>query len=298
MQKSVIFIALLSFCCYNANSYAQEMIHWLSDNKKDLTQLTPASNVHVSVAIDTTRLLMTSLPQYQFSIEMAQRPSIARLLKKLPNSCAPNRVKTPDRLKDNIYSLPLNIALGLRLYYKKSGGRDMLPLPPLDKKQRLTSLAALFTSKSTFTLGINKGRSFGTFLDAEIAALEKHNLVIRSGSDYSSPLVKMLLKDRIDFIIEYPDDVNEVLKETKTNMMLESLEIAGSPNYIVGYVACNKSPLGQKVIEDINKALQGLYRSYQFYQAHTRYLDKADLADFNQAYQTIFQVDIPIINEL
>lgn len=293
MQKSVIFIALLFFCNYCANSHAQNKIYWLTENKKDLTQLTQSTDVPTSIVTDTTRLLMTSLPQYQFSIEIAQRPSIARLLKKLPNSCAANRVKTPERLKDNIYSLPLNIALGLRLYYKKGDKADILPKNALDNNQRLKSLASLFTGKSTYTLGINKGRSLGVFLDTEIAALEMHNLMIRSGIEDTSALVKMLLKDRIDFIIDYPVSVNKVLKETKTNIELESLEIAGSPNYIVGYVACNKSPFAQKVIEDINKALQKLYRSYEFYQAHARYLDKVDLADFNQAYQTIFQADIP-----
>ena len=107
----------------------------------------------------------------------------------------------------------------------------------------------------------------------------------------------MLLKNRIDYTIEYPVNVKRVLERTATDITLESLEIAGSPSYIVGYVACNKGPFGQKVIADINIALQKLYQSYSFYQAHIRYINEIDVSGFNRAYQTIFQVDIPIENE-
>ena len=84
--------------------------------------MTQATNTDVSTLTYITRLLMKSLPQYQFSTEFAESLSITRLLKKLLNSCAPNWIKTPERQKDNLYSLPLNIYLGLRLYYKKGKG--------------------------------------------------------------------------------------------------------------------------------------------------------------------------------
>lgn len=249
------------------------------------------------MVIDTTRLLLASLPQYQFNLEFAQSPSIARLLKKLPNSCAPNRIKTPERLKDNIYSSPLNIALNLRLYYKKREASSILPKNALDNNKRLKSLAALFTGKSTYTLGIDEGRSLGGFLDKQIATLEQHNLIIRSGGEATTSLVKMLLKERIDYIVDYPVSVNKALKHLPTALPLASVEIAGSPGYIVGYVACHKGPLGQQVIKDINQSLQKLYLSYPFYQAHTRYLASNDVVNFNQAYQAVFKVKIPLKND-
>ena len=298
MQKSFIIIILLFFCCYCPTSIARDKIYWFSYDEKNSSLLNQATSVPTSTVIDTTRLLMKSLPQYQFSVEFAQSPSIARLLKKLPNSCSPNRVKTPERLRDNIFSLPLNIALDLRLYYKENSIASALPQSALNKDQQLISLASLFISNSTDTLGIDRGRSLGVFLDKQIASLDEHNLVIRSGGESTTSLVKMLLKNRIDYIIDYPISVNEALKNSVTTTTLDSLEIAGSPGYIIGYVACNKGPLGQKIIADINKSLQNLYLSYSFYQAHTRYLDNNDLVNFNQAYQAVFQVQIPLENNL
>ena len=161
MQKSFIIIILLFFCCYCPTSNARDKIYWFSYDEKNSSLLNQTTRVPTSTVIDTTRLLMKSLPQYQFSVEFAQSPSIARLLKKLPNSCSPNRVKTPERLRDNIFSLPLNIALDLRLYYKGNSIASALPQSALNKDQQLISLASLFTSNSTDTLGIDRGRSLG-----------------------------------------------------------------------------------------------------------------------------------------
>jgi len=294
MQKSVIFITLLFHCFFCKNAFAQKEIYWLSHNKEDSAELVKPLSIAISTVTDTTRLLMASLPQYQFNIEFAHSPSIGRLLRKLPNSCAPNRVKTPKRLKDNIYSLPLNIALNLRLFYRADANLEQLISNGLNDENKLISITSLFTGKSTYTLGIDAGRSLGIFLDTQITALEQHNLVIRGGGESTTSLVKMLSKNRIDFIIDYPLSVNQALKKIPTSLKLKSLEIAGSPDYIVGYVACSKGEAGQKIIDDINHALLTLYQSHHFYQAHTRYLDKAGLTDFNHAYQEIFQTDIPL----
>jgi len=290
MRNLVIFI---SFICFCANSYAQDKIHWLSYDANASIEFALENSSTISMVTDTTRLLMTSLPKYQFSIEYAKSPSIDRLLKKLPNACAPNRVKNPKRLKESIFSLPLNIAPNLRLHYLKDKKSSLLPQNSLNKAGKLASLAALFTGKSVYTLGIDSGRSLGIFLDQQIASLDGHNLVVRTGGGSTTSLVQMLLKNRIDYILDYPFSVNSALNYLSSPRVLESLEIAGSPGYIIGYVACNNGEKGQQIIKEINIALQDLYNSYAFYQAHIRYLDKRDIANFNRVYQEIFQVDIP-----
>jgi uncharacterized protein (TIGR02285 family) len=227
---------------------------------------------------------MKSLPQYKFSSEFAQNPSITRLLKKRPNSCHPYRMKTPQRLENNIYSLPLNISLGLRRYFKQDTQYGVLSQNTFPSSLQIISLASLFTGKSSYVLGVDEGRSFGVFLDEQLATLEKHNLIVRRGGIATKFLVKMLLKNRVDYIIEYPVSINEALKSIPINIKLDSLRIANSPDYIVGYIACHQGSLGQKVIEDINRELQRLYRSYRFYKADIQYFDKTDLINFNQAY--------------
>jgi uncharacterized protein (TIGR02285 family) len=294
MRNSIIFICFILICCYSVKSSAQEKLYWLSYDEIAFDQLTQGSKTHTSTVADTTRLLMNSLIQYQFSIEFAKSPSIARLLKKLPNACSPNRIKTQERLKENTFSFPLNISPNLRLYFLKGTKANSLSLDALDKENQLTSLSSLFTGKSVHTLGVDSGRSLGTFLDKQVSGLEKHNLVVRTGGGSTKSLVEMLLKGRIDYIIDYPYSVNAALNLFSKSGALESLKISGSPDYISGYVACHKGKKGQEIINNINTALQHLYKSPEFYQAHIRYLDKVNIEDFNRAYQEVFQVEIPI----
>jgi len=293
MMKKISIIFLILFCCYCADSKGKNKIFLLTKNVNDSTDLTQPINVPITTAKDVTRLLMAALPQYQFNIEFVQNPSITQLLQKIPNSCAFNRVKNPKRLKENIYSLPVNIALGLQLYYKKGSHASEQAISAQNKDEQLLSLAALFTGKINYTLGIDKGRSFGVFLDRQITVLDNHNLVMRRAGGTAYSLVSMLLKDRIDYLIDYPIAVNKALKKLQTTITLDSLAIAGSPEHIIGHIACNKDPTGKKTIDDINKALQELYHDYEFYLAHIRYLNKTDIANFNLAYQTIFKVEVP-----
>ncbi len=161
----MIYKVLLFLCLIIAGKTtpANDKIHWFTDDIQDKKMLLKPTSVSISTSTDTVRLLMATLPNYHFDIQFSQNPSITRLLKKLPASCAPNRLKTPQRLKDNLYSLPLNIYLDLHLYYKITEDFRGLPDHIIDESNHLTSLNSLFTGKKNYTLGIDEGRSFGVF---------------------------------------------------------------------------------------------------------------------------------------
>ena len=62
----------------------------------------------------------------------------------------------------------------------------------------------------------------------------------------------------------------------------------GSPSFIVGRIACTKTADSQRFIQLVNAALRQLYHSNEFYQAHTRYLDTADLPLFDRYFRQVF----------
>ncbi len=296
MKFILLFVIFCCGFCPQATGYQSHKIDWLSNDEPEKSQQPPASNKVSTTVKDTTRLLMSSLTQYDFNSGYYQNASITRLLKKLPNSCAPNRIKTPERIKTSIYSLPLNISLDFRLYYRGDVKPDFIPSNIINQDNKLISLAALFNANPNHTLAIDNGRSLGQFLDKQIHQLNERNLVIRNSDESTTSLIKMLLKNRIDYIIDYPTAVHAVLDKLSIKASLNSLKIANSPGYILGYVACHKGEAGQKVIKNVNKALQKLYRNVNFYQAHTRYLESTDIAEFNQVYQTVFKTAIPSDN--
>lgn len=298
MKLILLFVIFCCGFCPQVNGHEYIKIDWLSNDEPEESQHIPASNKVSTTVKDTTKLLMSSLTQYDFNIGYYQNASISRLLKKLPNSCAPNRIKTPERLKNSIYSLPLNVSLDFRLYYRGDVKADFIPKNALNKENKLISLAALFKAKPHHTLAIDNGRSLGQFLDKQVAKLSADNLVVRNSVESTASLIKMLLKNRIDYIIDYPTAVNAVVNKLPTATALNSLKIANSPGYILGYVACHKGGIGQKAIKDVNNALQKLYQDVIFYQAHTRYLESRDIADFNRIYQAVFKVAIPLNSSL
>lgn len=287
-MRKLYFICSL-FILFINNAAAQQEILWLTDDRTDAKIKYFVNPIPSSTAEDTVGLLMRALPAYNLKLEFAQGPRITRLLKKLPNVCAPNKIKTPQRLQDALFSLPINLFLNLHLYYKKHHDFQHPPTEALDKNNHLISLEKLFSANHEHYLGIDKGRSFGLHLDKQIKNIDSHNLVIRSGGKRSLSLIQMLAKNRIDYLIDYPTTIKEGLVSLSEKVELESVEISGSPDYIIGYVACSKGPLGEAVIADINSALRKLHQTDEFYQAHARYIDDTDLSSFNRAYKQVFQ---------
>ena len=268
---------------------AQQEILWLTDDNTDEKIKYFNNPIPSSTAEDTVGLLMRALPEYNLTMQFAQKPRMDRLLRKLPNVCVANRIKTPQRLKEQLFSLPINIYLNLHLYFKKYDGFQTLPAKILDKNNHLISLDKLFIANHKHLLGVDKARSFGFHLDKQIEKIDPHNLVVRSGGKSSHSLIHMLFKNRIDYLIDYPSEIKEALANFPEELNLGSVEIAASPDYIVGYVSCSKSELGIKIINDINMALIKIYKTKEFYQAHARYITKIDLPFFNRAFKKVFQ---------
>jgi uncharacterized protein (TIGR02285 family) len=273
-----------------------EKIILLADDKSDLVNY--ISPNLTSIGTDTTRMLLNHLSGFELSIEHAQIPRINKLLIRHPNICTANRVKNEQRLQENIFSLPLNIYSGLRLYYisdkKIEDKMNQFSSVLFNDKGQLISLALLFKVFPKQMLGISKGRSYGGVIDQQLLNVEQKNLISRAGQKRYSAMASMLFKNRFDFLIDFPVEVKKRLDASKQKISLKSLEIAGSPEHIIGYVACSKSELGQRFIAQVNQTLKKLYQDYDFYFAHIRYLNDSDVVNFNHAYQSLLNTPVPI----
>jgi len=263
---------------------AKPKVLWLSDSQLDIDNL--GSAAPASISSDTINLLIDEMDNYQIDLKLATIPRINALLKKDLSLCMVNRIKTKARQEYSYFSLPLNLYLGLRLYYVETENNISADL--LNDDGELTSLSMLFEQYPKNVLGRIKGRSYGESLDAKLAVIDADNLYIRSGSNQYRAIVEMLLKKRIDYIIDYPVEVNSMLKSMKSSIKLRSVGIAGSDKYILGRLACGKTKSSQKLISEINISLLELYKSNHLYDAHARYIDKTDMAQFDRYYKDVF----------
>ena len=260
------------------------LILWLTGDFKDLDDLT--IELPVSIATDTNNLVLNSMKNYQFTFQVVPMPRIDILLKSTESMCVGNRIKTAERLETSVFSLPLNIYPGIRLYFLKS--RDDIPKSLLNKQSELLSLTSLFQEFPERILGKTKGRSFDSFLDSEIDELSPRNLLLLSGSGNAYAINYMLFKKRVDYVIEFPIEINGAINSYSQKVDIHSLPIANSPKLIAGRIACTDTEVGRKFIAEVNKVLINLYQTPEFYQAHARYINENDLPDFKRSFSQYF----------
>jgi len=279
MRRYFLIALSLLYC----SAFAQEIV-WFTDDKADLHDL--LHDKPISIGTDTINLVHKNLSQYQISFQYAPIPRITNQLINIDNACVGNRIKTEERVKDNLFSLPLNFYPSYRLYYLKSN----ISLPPelFNDKKQLLSLPHLFDALPNTVLAVEKGRSFGPTLDKIIPNLPENNVFVRPGNDGYSAISKLMFIGRVDFIIAFPTEMKERIKNAGIEQEIQSVEIANIDSYIVGHIACSKSPAGEKFIHDVDVILKRIYQTEDYINAHLRYLDEVDHQAFND-YFNVFK---------
>jgi len=296
-MRNLYFLLLIVFSnSYSDVVFAEKInILWLTRNSEDKASLL---NFHQnSINSDTTHLLLDALDQdkeneYIITFQIAQLPRTNLLLASTAKTtCASNRMKTPERELNNVFSTPVNLYMGYRLYYLASKGN--FPEQLFSKDKQLTSLLALFAMFPKRVLAITKGRSYGDYFNQQISKLLKNNIYTRLGSQPAKAMGKMLLSRRIDYLLEFPVTFKTEMSLNQQKVNINSIGVVNSPNYILGHIACSDTIAGHKIIKRVNQILHNLYLSREFYLAHTRYIEENDVPVFNQYYTEAFRTKIP-----
>jgi uncharacterized protein (TIGR02285 family) len=280
------FIIFCFIACCKVYAQAKPEMTWITDSQADIPFFLKKQPTYI--AMETVNLLASSIKDYQIKLNYAPLARVDYLLQNKQNICAVSRIKNAEREAFGLFSLPLNLYPGLRLYYVENRTTNKIPEQLLNKQNQIISLSALFNALPAMKLGINHSRSYGKILDKDIASLLPKNIYIRAGENHRKATIDMLMQNRIDFLVEFPTDFNAESKKINKTVKFKSIEIANSPRYILGHLACNKSEKSKIFINEINKSLLALYRTKEFYQAHIKYLDRSDIDKFKQYYQEVF----------
>jgi len=131
---------------------------------------------------------------------------------------------------------------------------------------KTVSLKELLQNKDLI-LGTAKDRLYGPELDDVLKPYaEAKNIYRRSGKDILEGLLGMLLKGRIDYLIEYPASIRYAAKRAGVEDRLALISVAensGAP-LIRGAIRCPDTEWGRRTIHDINKVLLELRPSPQY----------------------------------
>lgn len=279
-MRYIIFYLQLLFSLTCQASELQEII-WLSDDENYVKNFRRATADNIDS--DTNNLLLEKIKQFDIKLQYTPLGRIEKLMESGENYCIANRLKNKTRLKQNLFSLPLNLFIGLRLYSSKEISPTLL-----NSAHELATINSLFSLQQDNILLVSRGRSYGDFLDQQIASIPAKNVYLLSGQSYIKAAFEMLAHNRVDYIIEYPAEVTIMLRKYPKPLQLKSVGISGANDYVIGYLACNKSAIGEKFIEYVNTQLKDMYHSEAFYQAHARHLTPADIPVFNTYFNQVF----------
>ena len=277
MNIAILFGTLFSVPAQSDHVHEQahkEKIIWLVEDKVENRDLLAKTSAETSTASYIENLIIQQLTQYNIKIERVTASRMNRVLRTKENACVANRAQTPKRRQYSLFSDPQSFYLTHKLY--RFNQSSVLPSQLLNAEGEIKDLASVFTLLPDKTMGIAQDVSFGIFLDQQIQKIKPENIYYRGGNKRVVALSSMLYKSRVDFVLALPVDItpNEVQKP-----LIEQYTIAGAPPYLIAHFNCSKSPLGQRVIDDINKVLIKIYQTKDYYQAHKKWFTDKQLAD-------------------
>ncbi len=204
-----------------------------------------------------------------------------KLMKDGEKVCMVGTLKTPERERFLYYAIPIGITLPNAIIVKKNRLSSF-------KNVENISLEKLLKNKK-LRGGIIKKRSYTPVIDQ---ILNKYtgqpNLYVQSSSRMAENLLKMLLADRIDYIIEYPWVTVFLEKILGKKEITTSIAIEETKPFSFGMVACPKNRWGSKVIKRINQILLKSRPTPEYREFVERWNSKKDLIRIRKGYNEIF----------
>ena len=190
------------------------------------------------------KLLDKMMPEHTFNFMYIPG---SRLIYELsdPNKsfCTLSLYKTPKRQKHIAFTdssstigLPVSIAMRKNDITKLKISADK----PL-------SLIKLLENKDLM-LGAIPNRSYGVEIDSIIADTRPKQLIFRPGNNVLESITKMLVMDRVDIVLGYPDEHEYIAKKLGLVDEIISLMITETPKFSEGYIGCNDNELGKQNI--------------------------------------------------
>lgn len=267
-MKNIKYIFLLFLLLFNNTSFSKE-INWLV---YDFPPYYIIDDYGQGMGRDEgiIKLLDKMMPNYKFNFMYIPG---SRLIHELsdPNKsfCTLSLYKTPKRQKHIAFTdssstigLPVSIAM-------RKSDIEALNIS-IDKP---LSLIKLLENKNLM-LGAIPNRSYGVEIDSIIATTRSKQVTFRPGSNVLESITKMLVMDRVDIVLGYPDEHEYIAKKLGLVGDIISLMITETPNFSEGYIGCNTNEIGKKNIAILEATLQKMHRHNAFYKILTRWLPR------------------------
>lgn len=267
-----LVISLLAPLPLSANIY----IH--TDNIIDLKALQDNKGENNLSASTNLYALKKELNNIHFEYMTTKRS--LQFMDEGKNICVVNKIKTKERLGKYIFSKPINLFLGRRLYQHSAYS----PLSTMYSPDYQVNLLELFEERKNSQLLISGQISYGDVLDEQIAALPNKNKITRQSSEHDSGIINMFSLGRAEFALLYPQRVFTY----KSNLAARSFEIESIEPYALGHLMCTNTPETLALIARINEHLSSESSFNKLLGYHLNFINPNDKTIFEFYYHQAF----------
>ena len=278
-KTAVMLLVMVLFSPYAAG--AKEVVYWQTVNWPPFQILRgkDAGKGRLNVII---AMFQDRLPQYEHrNIEM----NWARYWEKVKggslilNSLA---IKTEERSRFAVFSKVMTFTLPHRIVLKKE---------TIENAGNPESVAfSGFIRDPRFSGVIEQKRSYSPALDRILEATGAGGNLQRK-SLAAENILNMILSGRTDYTIEYPFVVEYLMKKKSppNTVRMGSIRIEELPRYITARVAAPRTPVGEKVIEDIDRIVGKITATRQYLELHRMWhSDPIELQQIEAIYEELF----------
>ena len=229
------------------------------------------------------KLFKKHMPMYEHSSREMNWKRMWSGIKKGHKICNILAFKTPERELTTEFSIPSSITLPNRIILKKSS------LKSLGSPESISIVELMHNPALSGVL--QSARSYSPILDRLLDKHEQGSNISRSLVD-AEHLIKMLLRGRFDYMIEYPYIVNYLAKkQPQLQVELSSVRIEEMEAFSISYLACPKNAWGKKVIADYNRTVNKLIHSRKYQSImQTWHDDPQELKTIKDGYRQLLKL--------
>lgn len=233
--------------------------------------------------------LIAELSNYRHELRIANVQRILADTKAKPNVCNTAWMFTPEREAFMIYAEALHAQLPNGAVILKQRRKELRRFIAPDGTLELDGLI----ERGNGTVANQSGRSYGVVLDGLVEKARQNNhLVTLTSSHPVESKLGLLKKERVEAALLYPIELTFHLGSSAEEALYDFLPVEGNGTYTLNYLACSKSPLGAKVIEESNRVI-AQERNY-FAVAYREWLPASLLKLHEAHHQSAFKTPLRI----
>ncbi|GAB7022361.1 TIGR02285 family protein [Salidesulfovibrio brasiliensis] len=288
MKKNVKYIsfALIVMLFYPSQGWTKDKVTWLVSNFPPI-HIAEGSFSGKGYGDYVTDLLIENLPEYKHEKIQSNFIRSLEMLKQKERVVHPALLKRADREKYILFSIPTYVHFPSGLLILKNHLKLFEPF--MDSEGRVSLEDILVHSQ--MKVGVAAERAYGSSIDELLLKYRGHaNIVISHKVYLLADIIAMLLSQRLDCALGYPEEGRFVARTMNRDEDLIWLPVQGMPEYVLSYVGFPDDEWGKVLAERVNAILRKHRNTSEFHAAYEYWLDRASVKRYRENMDIIESV--------